>query len=79
MQMPNFYSRDRARDRIRERGVPIGEDGLKDHASRGTGPRYSIVNGRAVYTAADLDSWIEAQAARPVTRRVKREVAQAAA
>lgn len=59
------------------RGIVKG-DGLKDHASRGTGPKYSIVNGRACYRREDLDAWIEQQAARPVIRRRRAAAEQGA-
>lgn len=61
--MQIYLDRDAARDHIRSRGVPIGENALKDHASRGTGPKYAIINKRAVYTREWLDEWIDGQAA----------------
>lgn len=63
-----------ARNYLREKGVDTGDTGLKDMASRGTGPKYAIVNGKAVYRPEWLDEWIEAQASRPVKRR--RQTAQ---
>lgn len=62
-------TREEAAAYLNEQGALIKGDGLKDHASRGTGPAYSIVNGRAVYTEAALDAWIAEQMARPVRRR----------
>lgn len=54
---------------MEERGVPITPNGLRDHASKGRGPKYSIINGRALYKPSDLLAWVDAQAAKPVTRR----------
>jgi hypothetical protein len=58
-----------ARDYIRKRGVKIGDNSLKDHRSRGTGPQYVFINGRVAYTAEWCDRWIAEQAARPIVRR----------
>lgn len=58
-----------ATQHVRDRGIRLGDGGLKDLAHRGRGPRYVIVNGRALYTVADLDAWIAEQAARPVPTR----------
>lgn len=52
-----------------EKGVKTTTQTLADKASAGAGPRYSIINGRALYTEADLDAWVAEQAARPVQRR----------
>lgn len=76
--MPTYLTSDRARDHIRDRGVPIGRNGLKDHLHRGTGPKSVIVNGRRLYTAAWLDEWIDAQAACAPAKR-RRASAQTAA
>jgi hypothetical protein len=67
--MPHYRTRRLAAEYLSAQGVSTTEQGLADHASRGKGPKYGIVNGRAVYTDADLDSWIAEQLARPVTRR----------
>lgn len=68
-----FRIRPDATQYVREKGVPMGDGGLKDLANRGRGPRYSIINGRAVYTDADLDAWIEQQCALPVPKRGRRK------
>ena len=70
--MVKYRDRKGARIRILDAGIPMGEGGLKDHASRGTGPRYVIINGRALYTDDDIDAWIAEQSARPVSKRVSR-------
>lgn len=71
MTETSYLVGDLARDYVRDRGVPIGNNALKDHRSRGTGPRFAIINGRCLYTREWLDLWIEEEAARPV-QRVKR-------
>lgn len=64
-----FLTRQKAAEHLKSVGIPVKGDGLKDHASRGTGPAYTIINGRALYRREDLDAWVAAQAARPVRRR----------
>ena len=58
-----------AAEYLNSRGIKTTEQGLADLARRDRGPKYGIVNGRAVYTEVDLDAWIAAQLARPITRR----------
>lgn len=65
-----------ARDYARSRGVPIGDNALKDHRRRGTGPRFVMINGRVLYTRESVDAWIAAEAARPPTRRQRRRVVE---
>ena len=57
------------------RGIRITAQGLADHAHRGTGPKYAIINGRALYTEDDPNAWIAEQAARPVMRRTSAQAA----
>jgi hypothetical protein len=64
-----YHDRPKATEHLRGRGVRIGDTTLEYLASRGRGPRYAIVNGRAVYLAEDLDAWVDQQAARPPRRR----------
>lgn len=72
--MTTYLDRDRSRDFIREQGIPIGDNALKDLATRGTGPAYVLINGRALYTRESLLAWIESQASRPIVRRGRREL-----
>jgi hypothetical protein len=74
-----YLLRKRAAEYLGERGIPTTAQALADQASRGAGPKYSIVRGRAVYTAEDLDSWLAAQIARPVIRRSRQRPSVAAA
>jgi hypothetical protein len=64
-----YLTRPRAAEHLTSCGAETTAQGLADRASKGTGPRYSIINGRALYTKADLDTWLAEQAARPVVRR----------
>jgi hypothetical protein len=75
-----YLPRPRAAEFLRDSvGISISAQGLADRAHEGTGPRYSIINGRAVYTESDLVEWVAQQAARPVVRRSQRKSAQVAA
>jgi hypothetical protein len=53
---------------VEQCGVRTTAQGLADKASKRTGPRYSIINGRALYLPADLDAWVAEQASQPVRR-----------
>jgi hypothetical protein len=70
-----FKPREIAAEYLSSKGIPTTAQGLADKASRGLGPRYAIVNGRAVYTQEWLDAWVAEQAARPVVRRKHRATA----
>lgn len=72
MQQKKYLTDPEAHNAIRDRGVPIGKNALKDHRSRGTGPKYAIINGRALYTTEWIDAWIAEQAARPLRRHRKK-------
>lgn len=72
--MSKYLDRDGARDYLREQGVPIGDNALKDLHRRSSGPRYAIINGRALYTRDDLQAWVAEQAARPVQKRIRRDL-----
>ncbi len=64
-----YLIRARAAQYLRERGIPATTQSLADLASDGRGPRYGLLNGRAVYTAASLDEWVTIQLARPLLKR----------
>lgn len=64
-----FLTRKLAAEYLNRIGVPIKGAGLKDHANRGTGPKYAIINGSALYMHKDLDEWVAAQASRSVARK----------
>jgi hypothetical protein len=71
---PTLYTtREKATEFIRnDCGVPIGDSRLGDLVNRGGGPRYSIINGRALYTAKDLLAWIGEQASASPREEIKR-------
>lgn len=62
-------------------GVTFKPEGLAALATKGTGPDYSFLNGRAVYEVDALDAWLAAQLAakRPATKRSPRVTYPAAA
>jgi hypothetical protein len=53
--------RDAAKYLSERSGFRFTEESLAARASSGTGPRYAILNGRAVYSDEALDEWLEAQ------------------
>ncbi len=55
-------------------GVLFTETGLSSRATAGKGPRYAIINGRAVYAQDALDEWLNEQlaAAAPSAKRERR-------
>jgi hypothetical protein len=67
-----YMDRQRAAEYLQSLGIQTTASGLENRAWRGGGPRYSIVNGRALYTKADLDAWVAEQVARPVAVRRSR-------
>lgn len=44
--------------------IPTTSQALADLHRRGRGPAFSILRGRAVYTAQNLDAWIAGELAR---------------
>lgn len=66
---PRYLSRDESREYLATLGIKVGKKGLCEHASQGSGPKYAIINGRAMYTQEALDTWIDEQVARPVLRQ----------
>jgi hypothetical protein len=48
-------------------GLKMTATALANLASKGKGPEYGILNGRAVYTREGCDKWIAEQVARPAT------------
>jgi len=75
----HYLTRQAAAELLTVRGLPTTPQALADAASDGTGPRYGLVRGRALYTAADLDSWLATQLARPIIRRRQQTAPSAAA
>lgn len=70
--MSPYLNRKSATDFIREQGVQMGNTALANLASNGGGPKYAVINGRALYQRDDLLKWIAEQAsAPPRTRRAE--------
>lgn len=68
--MSTYLPRRAARSYLQDtHGVPLGGTALENMASDGTGPKYVLIAGRALYTREWLDAWVAAEAARPVARR----------
>lgn len=72
---PKYLDRITATQRLREQGVVIGDNRLADLAHEKRGPKFVVINGRALYTFEWLLAWIEAEAARPTSRRRRKHVA----
>lgn len=61
-----FLSRAQASSYIQTRyGLPAAKSTLGKLASLGGGPTYRLFCGRAVYTEADLDAWVEKKLSGP--------------
>jgi hypothetical protein len=67
-----YLSRRKARTYVQKHGIPIGRTGLEQLAHKRRGPRYSVINCKALYTTVALDEWIAEQAAQPVVRDSQR-------
>jgi hypothetical protein len=63
--MSQYLDRKGATEFVRNQGVPAGNTALANLASDGKGPKYAIINGRALYKPEDLLKWISEQASAP--------------
>lgn len=61
---PTFLDRRRATEKLRERGIKLGDHALEWMAANGRGPRYVVLNRKALYTESDLEAWIQAESER---------------
>ena len=50
---------------LQKHGLKISKNTLQKYATTGGGPVYRRFGNRAVYTAADLDAWIEQKLSAP--------------
>jgi hypothetical protein len=76
--MPTYLLRPKATEFLKtEHGVELGRTGLANMAVDNKGPRYAIINGRAVYTRKDLTAWVQEQAS-ITPLRIRRRAAKAA-
>lgn len=70
--MNDFLSRKTAAEWLSQRlGRRVTATALARHASEGTGPRYSMILGRATYRAGDLDRWVRSLIQEPSTRSAR--------
>jgi hypothetical protein len=60
-----FRTRPNAADYCKSRGIPVSPKTLQKMATVGGGPVYRIFGNRALYTEADLDSWIAEKLSAP--------------
>jgi hypothetical protein len=67
--MSSYLDRKAATGFVRKLGIPTGDTALANLASDGKGPKYSIINGRALYKREDLLAWIDEQASAPPRAR----------
>jgi hypothetical protein len=75
-------NREEAAEYLTERsGVLFTGTALAARATKGTGPRFSIFNGRAVYSQEALDEWLAAELAAesPSAKRGRRSLRPLAA
>jgi hypothetical protein len=70
-----YFIRARAAAYLTQLGIPSTAQGLADMASDGRGPTYGLLNGRAVYTVENLNTWVSSELARPVVRYRERRTA----
>lgn len=63
----------------RRYGLRMSAAVLDQHAARGTGPKFVIMFGKAVYRAADLDAWADANTLTPEQAKARRRAAIEAA
>jgi hypothetical protein len=59
---PQFKDRSASTAFLRSCGIAIGNTGLETMATLDRGPKYSIINGRALYLEKDLLGWIDSEA-----------------
>jgi hypothetical protein len=49
---------------LQKLGLPLGDHSLTNMAFRGIGPRYSIMQKKAIYLKKHIDEWFEAEMAK---------------
>ena len=73
---PQYLTRAEAADYLTARGLRVSKLTLQKWATTGGGPQYRIFGTRALYIAADLDTWAVEKLSAP--RRSTSEVGAAA-
>ena len=66
-----FLTRELATEFLRGQGVPLADGALRDMAHRQQGPRFAVINRRALYRPEDLLAWLD-EAAKPRQSRIPR-------
>lgn len=65
--MKTYLTRAEAADYITRQGAPISKNTLQKFATIGGGPVYRRFGNKSLYTAADLDAWLEQKLREPST------------
>lgn len=60
-----YMTRTEAADYLAARGIPYSPKTLQKFATVGGGPVYRRCGNKALYTASDLDAWIESKLSAP--------------
>ena len=68
-----YFSRNAAAAHIRDLGLPCAASTLAKLASIGGGPKFQKFGRRVVYTAADLDEWVDGRLSRPMASTCDRQ------
>ncbi len=63
----HYYNRGEAAKHVRDKGLPCAKSWLAKLACIGGGPIFRRFGRNVVYTASDLDDWIEARLTGPKT------------
>lgn len=72
MPTPKYLDREAAAAFVTAQGVKTTAQALADLKYRGKGPKCGRVNGKIVYTAEWLLTWIEEEIARSIPQRRRR-------
>jgi len=60
-----FLTREESANYLTKRGLPVSRNTLQKWATVGGGPVYRRFGNRAVYTVADLNTWVEQKLSAP--------------
>jgi hypothetical protein len=66
-----YLSRAESAEYLKNRGLPTAKTTLQKYATTGGGPVYRRFGNRAVYTADDLNNWIEEKLSPPLSSSVE--------
>ncbi len=68
-----YLSRRKAAVHIQEKGLPCAPSTLAKLASIGGGPKFHKFGRSVIYTAADLDDWVDARLTRAMASTCDRQ------